>query len=420
MFTYRHGTFGIDTPFAWTDVSPGPVYRVCPALMRCATKSVASLHHGSHLKLLVRPESAPGPRAGVDAIIVPASRPAERLQNAIDLSVQLGCYLMALCSHDASASRVVGLARRCGADALAIEMPTMLQPVPFRTTQMLVATPFDHRTDIGAKRNIGLLMAGALGWRRIVFLDDDIVVKADHLVAAAALLDRFHAVGLTDVGYPDNSVVCHAYRLTGGRQESFVGAGALAVAPLAIEAFFPRVYNEDWLFLLNGVQRRLVATMGTVEQEEYNPFARARRARAEEFGDCLAEGLYWLLDEGGTTDDADLGYWSGFLHRRRALVTFIADRVARVRRNGPDEARMAVSLRVAYRTLVTLRPQLFVDYLAAWRQDQETWLAARERFAAFESADKVVAELGVTALRSRDQVVPRQLTREPALRRSAR
>jgi hypothetical protein len=40
-------------------------------------------------------------------------------------------------------------------------------------------------------------------------------------------------------------------------------------------------------------------------QEPYEPFRTTDRARGEELGDCLAEGIYALLDDGGKVGDAD-------------------------------------------------------------------------------------------------------------------
>jgi len=60
--------------------------------------------------------------------------------------------------------------------------------------------------------------------KRVVFLDDDIRVPdpAD-LGKAVSLLGTHAAVGLGIGGFPDNSMVCRAFREAGGRQETFIG-----------------------------------------------------------------------------------------------------------------------------------------------------------------------------------------------------
>ncbi len=140
---------------------------------------------------------------------------------------------------------------------------------------------------------------------------------------AAGLTSYYAGVGLSINGMPDNSVVCHAYREAGGQQDMFVGGGALAVAVNSTTSFFPNIYNEDWFFLLDEDGLRSTTSTGAAVQKQYDPFARDYRARMEELGDCLAEGLFWLLDTGRSIKDADLAHWQDFLgpahrlHHRR-------------------------------------------------------------------------------------------------------
>ena len=98
--------------------------------------------------------------------------------------------------------------------------------------------------------------------------------------------------------HPDNSVVCHARRLAGMSQDVFVTGAVLGVhcnnLPLS---FFPDIYNEDWFFFAEEAAPRRLPRVGRARQLEYDPFANPDRARREEFGDLLAEGLYALFGE---------------------------------------------------------------------------------------------------------------------------
>jgi hypothetical protein len=105
---------------------------------------------------------------------------------------------------------------------------------------MLAETPLEYTPDTSVKRNLGLIVANVAGWRRVIFLDDDIHVPDHrHLANAASLLGRYAAVGLQIGEFPDNSVVCHAHRAGKGDQETFVGTGALAIDPLGIDVLSP-------------------------------------------------------------------------------------------------------------------------------------------------------------------------------------
>lgn len=218
-------------------------------------------------------------------------------------------------------------------------------------------------------------MSRVAGWERVLFLDDDIhgVNPADAR-AAAGLLGDFDAVGMHNAGYPDNSVVCHAHRETGARQEQFIGAGALAVSPVRNRSFFPNTYNQDWFFLLGYGQPTKIAVTGRMWQKEYDPFADPDRARSEELGDCLAEGLYWLLDHRLATANADREHWGDFLSRR---TYFIEHLIAELSKHTDDRAskRRISSLHVARATCTMITPGLCDEYMLRWQTDLESWRA---------------------------------------------
>jgi hypothetical protein len=348
------------------------------------------LHHGSHLDLL---ESVPlnavppvngAPAELIGAIVVPTFRPARHLDHARELAADLGCRLVALCSGQAKAAEVIARSPRHAALTYAIDIPSPRTPAldSFETTRLgSVALGADQR-DTALKRNLGLLLARSMGWDRIVFMDDDIIVDDPYDVArAAALTSRFDVVGQAVTGFPDNSVVCHARRDVGEYQKTFIGGGAMALRPALIDSFFPEVYNEDWLFLFDQDQLLTVASAGQVTQEEYDPYADPGRAGREEFGDCLAEGIYSRLDQKRasgqhpqlTDRDVDEAFWRAFLDDRRLVIDSIIERVPAIPADADRKVQMLRSLDAARDRLGTIRPAEYVDYLAAWKADREVW-----------------------------------------------
>jgi hypothetical protein len=312
----------------------------------------------------------------VDAIIVPISHPAKSLETAVALAIDLQCPLVALCSQQAKVQEALTLFHNTGAKLVAIntdEMPVGVLP-EFATSTLLSRSGFAYPRDTSAKRNLGLLLATLLGWRRIVFLDDDIVVPTPgDLGRAAYLLDRYDAVGLSIGDFPDNSVVCHANRATGGVQETFIGGGALAVGTMATQSFFPDVYNEDWLFLLGG-ERLCSATMaGSAEQYSYDPYASVDRAAVEEFGDCLAEGVFSLLDQGRGISDATLDHWKKFLGLRSTFIGELIDRIRLTDKPVDEKDRIAAALTAARDRSLQIKPELCVAYLQSWLADRDLW-----------------------------------------------
>lgn len=367
-------------------------------------------HHGSHNHLLTQVDPATVPPGELAAVIVPTNRPVSCLREATRLARELDCQLVAMCSRSASACEAASQGADLDADVLAIDT-TRLRPVPGLVT---TGPPEDRRfardSDLSLKRNLGLRLARVAGWDRVLFLDDDISgARATEVRAAAGLLRAFPVVGLRNddkLGFPDNSVVCHAYRAVGGRQESFVGGGAVAVSPGRIGSFFPDVYNEDWFVFFGAVP---VAVTGQVVHKAYDPFAAPDRARAEEFGDCLAEGLFWLLDDAPDQDQSrgtDQGqarleragtdeFWGSFLERRRSFIREVLRRLRDWDGEPGQRDRMIASVEAAQCWSSYVTPGACARYVRHWQQDVDTWQKHLANLAGGHSLDHAVRELGL-------------------------
>lgn len=358
-------------------------------------------HHGNHGGLLHH-AGVPTAPADVDAIIVPTARRVAALREAFRLAGALGCPLVALCSHWSSANHAYIEARACDTGLIASDVHNAVTLPPLATSRRLAGTRFATPGDLSLKRNIALAVATMVGWKRVVLLDDDIQVpEPNHLRDAAAHLSTYNMVALRNVGFPDNSVVCHAIRRVstvqdlGIAQSSFVGGGAMAVPADRTASFFPGIYNEDWFFMLSDKQINPVAVTGEVAQAAYDPFADPRRARAEEFGDCLAEGVYSILDDQGSVQDADHRFWHGFLSDRKRLVERVLSAVPLLRLDTAERDRMIASLKAAQGRREHITPQLCVDYLDDWRSDLELWRRYLEGLPRDLSPSKALQHLGL-------------------------
>jgi hypothetical protein len=349
----------------------------------------------SHAALSQDVSGAPAPpvrsRPGrLDAIVVPASRPASCLKPAIRLSAQLGVQLVVLCSKQTKGEQVAErVSTSPGARALIVEIPERWShpEFPTRTSDQVFRRANANRdSDLSAKRNIGLLLARLHGWNKIVFVDDDVTLsRTDNVARLAGQLDRYQVAGMIVWDYPDNSVVCHARRAAGIPQDVFLTGAVLAVhcnnLPLS---FFPDIYNEDWFFFAREAARRELRKVGLATQLEYDPFASPDRARREEFGDLLAEGLFALMGQvdpsvrfGDQLRAADKAYWSRFIEARHNVITEAMSmlRVA-VERNG-DHGRLSsalVSLAAAQNQLDhRITAEDCVSFVGAWQDDLEQW-----------------------------------------------
>jgi hypothetical protein len=334
-------------------------------------------HHGSHRRLLW-PSTDPIPAGrGVDAIIVPTARRPAYLTETAGLAQSLGCVLVTLHSGKWTSAARAAARLASGVDLIAIDVPeaARLRLPGWETSRLLEATVFARRTDLSAKRNIALVLSRRLGWSRILFIDDDITgLSPADVWQASGLLGIHHVVGLQITGFPDHSVVCHAYRQTGGEQQSFIGGGAMLVDLERNNSFFPDIYNDDWFFLLDGYKwLQPTAMCGQVSQYPYDPFRSPERARAEELGDVLAEGIYWLLDQDRSVLDADENHWTRFLAKRRQFITEVLSMIMVADIETGEKARMATALKGSLGRLALITPTLCGSYLQAWAIDQRRW-----------------------------------------------
>lgn len=345
-------------------------------------RSSPARQRSSHAAL-IQDLSARPPRIGrvrpLDAIIVPGGRKADKLRTVAELAASADVRLVVLASrgcHLAEASALVASIPRCR--ALVIEIPGDYRNdlLAFRTSH----SSFDRikagrNSDLSLKRNLGLLLARLMRWEKIIFLDDDIFgVTPGTLAKISSQLESYQVTGLISRSFPDNSVVCHANRLSGQNQDNFVTGAALGVncgeKPLD---FFPDVYNEDWFFFAEHAAQGRVISVGTARQQPYKPFADPNRAVTEEFGDLIAEGLYALFNDGQSLDSATLDYWADFIDARKKLIERLAEDLYLI---PTREAAVQAyeSMLYASKHLAGITPEECERFVKAWRHDRGTFM----------------------------------------------
>lgn len=359
--------------------------------------------------LVVQPSSA------LDAIIVPAARPAESLETAIDVAKDADAELVVLCSLRTDPAKVqVLFDEKTIRKATVVEVPLDYghRLFDFDTTRWVREDGENvcgaRNSDLSSKRNIGLALARMLGWKHIFFLDDDIRdIGADAILGTVSLLgsdgpggDRYRSASMTVKDFPDNSVVCHARREVGQYQDVFVSGSMLAVDTSAPFDFFPDIYNEDWLFFYRDAASERLASSGfTARQLTYDPFVDPLRAMGQEFGDILAEGLYTLLHNKVGTESADRDYWRMFLDDRYRILEEILQHLEKAE---PEKReKMGDAIVAARGTLRAIEPDMCVQYLKAWRNDLEQWGNRIQTLPSVGSIEKALYELGLPVMAPR-------------------
>ena len=370
------------------------------------------LQYPTHAEL-IEPScpAAPSAGTGLDAIIVPATRPTKNLQTAVRLASETDARLIVLCSFRTHADEVRALlAKNSLPDAAVVAMPRkrgkwILRD--FETTRYVHNGPGKavcgtRNSDLSMKRNTGLLFARMLGWERIFFMDDDISVSADTVLSTVSLLGAvdggYRTAAMSVEKYPDNSVVCHARREVGEYQGVFVSGSVLAVDCRGPFDFFPDLYNEDWLFFYRDAAEERLATPGSLaEQLPYDPFADPQRAASQEFGDVIAEGLYALLHSGRGAEAADEEYWKRFLAGRNKVLDDVGRRLSSLRSTMRPELRRKIGAAIgaAQQVLWRVTPKMCAEYVAAWQRDLGRWDKVLANLEGASSVEDALRKVGL-------------------------
>lgn len=350
-----------------------------------------SSHSALYDRAPLLPASSGTRRDVPDAIIVPTSRLTSNLSRLIDLATSLGTMLVVLCSQQATVEKVVErMERRIGARGVVARVDgDDAHPMGcFATSDTQFATANGGRcSDLSRKRNAGLRLARLRGWKKIVFIDDDMTVDAADIIQIARQLDRSPIAGMRSVHYPDNSVVCHARRLAKLPQDVFLSGAVLGVNCAGRDlGFFPDVYNEDWFFFGEAAAAHRLPKPGPAYQAEYKPFASPDRARHEEFGDLLAEGVYSLIESSGldsfesVVQHATESYWSDFIEvrlenigeTRELLTRFVGTDNCN---DDVDDALVSLDESASRygRPDTPITADLCVAFLEGWRKDTADW-----------------------------------------------
>jgi hypothetical protein len=318
--------------------------------------------------------------------------------------------LIVVCSKRVKKEEVIAATSHEDVEVYAVDLPTYLTTPPegisflTSTDEELLAVSSGQTRDLSTKRNLGLLIAKMLGWRRLMFLDDDIfgISKAEVDALAAGLNNHKVSVLIPDE-FPDNSVACHAYRLGGGKQGKFASAGGMGVRCDRVDLpFFPNIYNEDWFFFADEAAGHRINQVGTSRQKEYDPYKDPERAVKEEFGDLLAEGLYSRLDKGLDIPGVDTGFWDEFIDSRETFLERVAASLARHPQReldsdiGRNVRAAQVSIGAAQRQLERIKPEICQRFIDLWQADLVEW---HKHVSQLPRADSIASALDYLRLR---------------------
>lgn len=335
----------------------------------------------------------------VGAIIMPVSRKIKDVKRFILANMSLAerhdIYLVVLCSHEAKRQDVAHLTQQfTGLKWLAVDGPFDIESATLPEPSSELDRPSSW--DLAFKRNFGLQLARLMGWPSIMFVDDDVEIQDDHLFKQIDIMQSGAKVVASNARHEaDQSVVVGAFLETYGPTvvDSYMSSQAILIDMREdVLGFYPQVYCEDWFFLMPYLlMDGHAAWAGSIPQRAYNRFT-TRRAKHEEEGDLLAEGMLRLVEK-VTSDNpdatfhqrlkeliklADKSYWEQqILHRAMVIQGLISD----TNRRFPSRksAHIKTALRASLATLIGdedhdgVRPQAAVEWVQKWSEDVLLW-----------------------------------------------
>ena len=356
----------------------------------------------SYTKLLVSETAYP---SDIDAIVTPAGRSGSHLTSLATLSGETGVPLIILSSKGATPDSVCRQLANTSTVWGGIDIPDGY-------THPLLDLPADScvpdfaraksDSDLSLKRNVGLLLGRTIG-NKIFFADDDMTFTRQQLGYVGQLLSTYAIAGFRSRYFPDRGLVDHlereknrgTEREDANEHESvFISGNGLGVNLGLVHDYFPKIYNEDWLYAFNSVRNRMAAYAGEAWQDPYRPFD--RDAASQEFGETIANGLYYALYKGKTERLVRVKYWEDVLtHRRRKIENL---------RDGRRWPRNNENLQGALKVNELLTPDVCAEYVARWRTGQLACKALYNQLSAFKSPLALLRELDLAAYSSHDRL----------------
>ena len=225
--------------------------------------------------------------------------------------------------------------------------------------------------DLPAKRNYAIWYARTHRMKRILLLDDDIRgLEEASLIAGVKALEEFLISGYFIDDFPDTSVIGHAKIESGLIVYTFLSGSCLFIRVDCEVGLFPPIYNEDWLFMIPQIARGQVCSLGSMSQEEYDPFANTFTAAFQEPGEIIADGLMGLLANDQYGQRFNHGAWRSILRLRLSDLDTLS--------NYPLNSGVKAAIESARSKCLVFTAADCVRFLTDWEADQQTWESALE------------------------------------------
>lgn len=226
--------------------------------------------------------------------------------------------------------------------------------------------------NLGYVRNYAIIQAKALGFKQILFMDDDIIIKENNIIQdMMRYLVNADFVGAKISGMPDDSIVGHVMRKLGMHPYEFLSCGFLAFNLDSVSEFFLNYYNEDWIWLFLHKPKAKLVKYREVYQLPYNPFENAaEKALQQEFGEILVEGVKYIIE---TDKDSSLlinkNTWNLVVKRRIKMIKEI------IMRSERNDFQTGITIGNELLELIqNMKVEDFINLFTGYFNGREAWL----------------------------------------------
>ncbi|WP_147044104.1 hypothetical protein [Sphingosinicella ginsenosidimutans] len=225
------------------------------------------------------------------------------------------------------------------------------------TTSLAVGAGVDPQWNLPCKRSIALLHARTHGFRIALLVDDDVWPISCADVELFARVEN-GILGRPPTSAADLSVIeawCglrDPHCFPNGNYLFFDGTAALG--------FFPKVYNDDWLFVTSSVAAQPATLPFGALRHGARPIDPLERVAQQEFGETLVKGL---CDPGALP--LDQAFWRRIYELRSRFLENLAQRQISLTRG-----RIVAE---ALRALSRFTPDDLLLWCDAFRRDLECW-----------------------------------------------
>jgi hypothetical protein len=220
--------------------------------------------------------------------------------------------------------------------------------------------------DLPTKRNLALISARKKGYRKVLFVDDDIRGLTPHALRTGSdLLEEYIISGCFVQDHLDTSILGHLERIAGDQVMGFLSGSFLFLRPFETQGFFPNIYNEDWLFMLPHIQQHSICSFGTINQLYNNPFKNPDEAMFQEFGEIIAEGLFALVQAGKYERRYEPRVWADTISERRAIFNLL--------KGHPKCRDQSAFIDSAMRANKCITSEDCISFIHGWEKDIQQW-----------------------------------------------